>query len=414
MNSDRINQKILFVSARLPFPALEGHQIRAYGLIKELSKFSELHLLTILRPGEDIDLTNELGDRCASISGVPLGSGMFDNVKAGIRSIQYSLPLVVCKYVSPELKKEFSRKIKEIAPDIIHLDLLTLFELRHLVPKGIKVVLDEHNVESDLILQKIDTLSRPLERLLYKREYRLLSKFEKSACLGSDVVLACSDQDRLTIEELGATNVWTIPNGVDTEMLIPGSDEFNSNDLVFLGGMGWYPNKLGIEWFISEVLPLITKHNPCVHLHLIGNPEPWVPVPEALRKYVTKHGFVDDFRPHVAGSGIMIVPLHVGSGTRLKVVEGASLGKCMVSTHKGAQGVMLTHGEEIVFADSALAFSEAVLELQKDKNELKRIGRNARKVAEEIYDWRAIGKNLKKIYQSKSAIEPVELKVKEH
>ena len=167
--------------------------------------------------------------------------------------------------------------------------------------------------------------------------------------------------------------------------------------------MGWYPNRLGIEWFVNEVLPTLVKKNPNVHLHLIGNPEPWVSLPKSVTKHVTKHGFVDDFRQYVAASGIMIIPLHVGSGTRLKVVEGASLGKCMVSTRKGAEGVMLNNQDSIVFADTADDFAESILMLQRDKKEIIRLGKNARVIAEDIYDWRSIGIKLKEIYSGTHA-----------
>jgi glycosyltransferase involved in cell wall biosynthesis len=398
MTQDVSQKKILFVSARLPFPAIEGHQIRAYGLIKELSKISELYLLSVLRPGELIDLSNELADQCASIKGVSLKTGLIENVKAGLRSIQTSSPLVVCKYVTSELKDAFIKQLADIKPDIVHLDLLTLAELADLIPAGTQVVLNEHNVESDLIVQKIKTLTNPLEKLIYKREAILLTKFEKLACCKVDTVLTCSDKDTAIIKGFGANDVWTIPNGVDTTSLLPTETKFKIDDLVFLGGMGWYPNRLGIEWFVNEVLPIIVRKNPSVHLHLIGNPEPWVPLPKTVTANVTKHGFVDDFRPYVASSGIMIVPLHVGSGTRLKVVEGASLGKCMVSTRKGAEGVMLKSEEEIIFADTAEEFASAILNLQKNRTEMIRIGNNARVVAENTYDWRAIGIKLKEIY----------------
>lgn len=391
--------KILFVSARLPFPAIEGHQIRAYGLIKELSKFSDIHLLSILRSGEEIDENNELSAKCVSISGVPLKTGMTANIKAGTQSIKSGLPLVVTKYVSDDLKQAFVEKIKEIQPDIIHLDLLTLAELAHLIPsKSIKVVLNEHNVESDLIHQKIATLTNPIEKILFKREYRLLRKFEKKSCRAVNTVLACSDKDKSIIESFGARDVWTIPNGVDTKEIAPIHNEYDINDLVFLGGMGWYPNRLGIRWFLDEVMPLVIERNPSTHLHLIGNPYPSVPIPETLMANVTKHGFVDDFRPYVASSAMMIVPLNVGSGTRLKVVEGAALAKCMVSTRKGAEGVMLKHGEEIVFADTPQEFAQAILDLQSNATEIERIGKNARKMAENIYDWRSIGEKLRTIY----------------
>lgn len=408
MTMEVTSKKILFVSARLPFPAVEGHQIRAYGVLKQLSRYSEVHLLSILRPGEKIELNNELSNICHSIVGVPLNTGLFNNIKAVSRSFKNALPLVVSKYVSNELKRTFKKRIDEIKPDIVHLDLLMLAELIDCIPaNGMKVILNEHNVESDLIKQKIDTLTNPMARIIYRREFKLLLDFEKRACQKSDTVLACSDNDRLVLQELGARDVHTIPNGVDTSKLTPCLKNFNSNHIVFLGGMGWYPNRLGIEWFLNHVLEKIVDKNPNTHLHLIGNPDPLVEVPKHLSKHVTKHGFVDDFTKIVGASGIMIVPLHVGSGTRLKVVEAASMGCCMVSTRKGAEGVKLSHGESIMFADSAEDFSSTVLALQKSPDNIVRIGNQARKIAERIYDWYAIGDQLHEIYYENRIVKQV-------
>jgi len=409
MRQDVTQKKILFVSARLPFPAIEGHQIRAYGIIKQLSKISDLHLLSVLRPAEIINMSDELAEQCSSITGVRLLTGLVEKFKAGFRSIKTSLPLVVCKYVTPELKDAFIKRLDEIKRDIVHLDLLILAELIHSIPKGIKVILNEHNIESDLIEQKKEIINNLIEKAIYNREYRLLKKFEEMACYRVDTVLSCSDKDTAIIKGFGASDVWTVPNGVNTALFLPSDKEFNINDLLFLGGMSWYPNRLGIEWFVNKVLPILISKNSKVHLHLVGNSEPWVTIPESLSLYVTKHGFVDDFRPYVASSGIMIVPLHMGSGTRLKVVEGASLGKCMVSTRKGAEGIMLKNGQEIIFADTAEEFANAIIILQKNRSEIIRIGKNARSVAERVYDWNAIGEKLEEIYMNSDNHLPKQL-----
>lgn len=405
MTSLAARQKILFVSARLPFPALEGHQIRAYGILKQLAKYYDVHLLSILRPGEEISYTDELSEQCVSIKGVKLKLGLAANISAGFSSLYKSLPLVVSRYVTPELKQAFQHSLDTINPDIVHLDLLPLAELFHLVPSGIKTVLDEHNVESDLIAQKLEITSGIMNKIIYRREQKLLAKFEQQACQASDLVLACSDQDNHTLSQFGAIEVHTIPNGVDTTKLKPSKSAFDENHIVFLGGMGWYPNRLGMEWFLKHVLEKIVSSNNKTHLHLIGNPEPYVEVPIHLSQYVTKHGFVDDFTKIVGASGIMIVPLHVGSGTRLKVVEAASMGCCMVSTRKGAEGVQLTNKQSVIFADTDKDFANAVLALQKRPDAINQIGKNARKVAEKIYDWDAIGVKLNIIYSGSKQLD---------
>ena len=410
MTSVLSKQKILFVSARLPFPALEGHQIRAYGILKQLAKYFDVHLLSILRPGEKVNDTNELFEQCVSIEGVHLKTGLSANISAGLSSLIRHEPLVVSRYVSKELKYAFQNSIATIKPDIVHLDLLPLAELANLVPKGVRIMLDEHNVESDLIAQKLEITSGFINKRIYAREKKLLEKFEKLACKQADVVLACSDQDKRILTQFGAREIYTIPNGVDTQVLKPADSDFNENHIVFLGGMAWYPNKLGVEWFVNKVLDKIVSKNHKTHLHLIGNPEPNVTIPEALREYVTKHGFVDDFTKIVGGCGIMIVPLHVGSGTRLKVVEAASMGCCMVSTRKGAEGVQLKHKQSVIFADSEDEFSKAILALQSKPETIKHIGRIARQVAESIYDWNAIGIKLNEIYSGLSQYDQAVVK----
>jgi glycosyltransferase involved in cell wall biosynthesis len=391
-------KKILFVSARLPYPAIEGHQIRTLGVLKELAKDYDIYLLSILRDGEVVDLCNPLGELCKEIVGVPIPSGSINLIKAGISSIIKQLPLVVCKYVFPELVHQFKKIQSRINPDLVHLDLLPLAQLAYAVSGNKPIILNEHNIESALLHQKLATISSPLERLIYKRESGLLEKFEVKLCSHVTAVLACSDTDMDIIKGMGAKSVHCIPNGVDVNKFKPNYENLDSNRLVFLGGMGWYPNRLGVQWFVNHVLPIVIKENPAIQLDLIGNPEPRIDIKTDVLNHVNVHGFVDDFRPVVNNAAIMIVPLHVGSGTRLKVVEAAALGKCMVSTRKGAEGVMLTNGKEIVFADSAENFARAILDVSMKPELILNIGRSARDVAEKVYDWSVIGEKLRRIY----------------
>ncbi len=395
-----IRRKILFVSARLPYPTLEGHQIRAFGILKQLSKKYDVHLLSLLREGEEIDPNNELGKLCSSISGVNIDTGKVDSIIAGLTALRLNGPLVASKYVTKKLQRSFAGKIKAIKPDIVHLDLLPLAGLLPTIPDGIKVVLNEHNLESDLIKQKISTIESFILRTIYKREYKKLLNFEKNAINLVDAVLACSLKDVDDLASLGARKVYCIPNGVDTERLKPNNSEKSTKTIVFLGGMGWYPNRLGLLWFLNDVFPLILNMDSSIKIQLIGNPEPIIEVADSIKSNVEVLGFVDDFVPYVQRSALMIVPLNIGSGTRLKVVEGLALGKCMVSTSKGAEGVGLTHGKDILFADTENDFAEQVLKVISSSQATNVIETNARKLAEDVYDWSVIGRDLFSIYET--------------
>ena len=283
-------------------------------------------------------------------------------------------------------------------PDVVHFDLLTLAKLTDLVPQGIPIVLNEHNIESDLLYQKFKLLDKPLFKLIYYREYKTVLKFEQNICKKMSLVLSCSDSDTNKLKQFGADNVFTIPNGVNTHLLLPNTIPVLNNRLVFVGGMGWYPNRFGIIWFIDKVLPLIVNEYPDIQLDIVGNPEPLVEIPSQYTKNINVLGFVDDFKPIVHKATLMIVPLNVGSGTRLKVIEGMSLGKCIVSTSKGAEGIDVTNNENILIANTEYEFFEEICNAIRDNELRERISINARKTAVDTYDWNVIGTKLISIY----------------
>ena len=390
-------KSILFVSARLPYPMVEGHQIRTFGVLSQLAKKYEIHLISLLREGEIIPTDNKLSKLCSSITGFPITFGFFQNLRALIQSILNSKPLMITRYISSPLRKILTKEIAKIRPDIIHFDLLTLSGLIDVVPANVPIVLNEHNIESDLIKQRYISQAPGLMKLLLKRESKLLEKFEIDSCNKSSLVLACSDNDRDTILKYGKSNVFTIPNGVDTTKLLPGKQITNEH-FVFLGGMGWYPNKLGMEWFINEVFPLIYEQNSTIKIDIIGNPQPKLVIPSIYKSNFNVLGFVDNFIPTVQKSRAMIVPLTVGSGTRLKVLEGMALGKCIISTTKGAEGIELIPRFNVVFADTPQSFADALLEFISNEKEAEQIGVRAREIAVSNYDWNVIGEKLIKLY----------------
>jgi len=391
-------KKILFISARLPYPMIEGHQIRTFGVLSQLAKQYDVHLFSLLREGEQIPTDNRLSQICSSISGFKLVLGIFNNIRAIIQSFIYSKPLMITRYISNNLKRDVQKKIQELQPDIIHFDLLTLAGLFEIIPSNIPVVLNEHNIESDLIKQKAAGHPSGLMKIILQREAKLLAKFERNACVQATAVLACSDNDCNEFKRWDVKNVYTIPNGVDTNALLPEYQDQN-NHFVFLGGMGWYPNKQGMEWFIKEVMPLLYAVEPAIQIDVIGNPEPYIFIPEKFKNNINILGFVDDFKPLVRQARAMIVPLTVGSGTRLKVLEGMSLGKCIISTEKGSEGILLEDKKDIIFANTASAFSSEILSLLNDHGRAINIGKQARKLAVNTYDWNIIGENINNIYQ---------------
>ncbi|MGH1470025.1 MAG: glycosyltransferase family 4 protein [Cellvibrionaceae bacterium] len=393
-------KKILFVAARLPYPTTEGHQIRTFGVLKQLAKYFDIHLISILREEDNLESSSPLYALCQSVDVSLFKDSLLNKATSVGLSLLRKSPIVIERYRSESLGRLFKDKIKEYAPDIVHFDLLTLAWLKEFVPAETPIVLNEHNVESNLVLQKAAIEKSTLMKFILDREARELTQFEKKACRSIQNVITCSDDDLVDIEKFGARNVHCIPNAMDISEMSYSSELPRSKKIAFLGGMAWYPNRLGMQWFLDEVMPLIIQKDSEVVLQVVGNPKPELTVSESIKKNVNILGFVDDLNVVMNEARVFIVPLHVGSGTRLKVIEGMAYGKCIVSTRKGSEGINLTDNESVYFADNATTFSDAVISCINDDELCKTLGSTARAIAESTYDWNALGLKMEKIYSA--------------
>jgi glycosyltransferase involved in cell wall biosynthesis len=212
-------------------------------------------------------------------------------------------------------------------------------------------------------------------------------------------VLAVSDADRDTLQRLYGplrSPVAVVPTGVDTTYFAPPPADPRHTHLVFTGSMDWLPNEDGMLFFVREVLPLIRQLEPAVTLSIVGR----APTP-AIERLASESGIevtgrVDDVRPHIARGAVYVVPLRIGGGTRLKIFEAMAMAKAVVSTTIGAEGLPVRDGEHLRIADTPRAFADAVLHLLQHDAERERLGRQARQLVVDRYDWAAAATELEK------------------
>jgi glycosyltransferase involved in cell wall biosynthesis len=198
--------------------------------------------------------------------------------------------------------------------------------------------------------------------------------------------------DRLYPGSLKAP-VHVVQTGVDTAFFTPPSETPSATHMVFTGSMDWLPNEDGMTYFCREILPKIRQAEPSATLSIIGR----APTP-AVRKLaeipgVEVTGRVDDVRPHIARGSVYIVPLRIGGGTRLKIFEAMSMGKAVVSTTIGAEGLPVTSGRDIDIADEPSRFAHAVVHLMRDTETRRAMETAARRLVVERYDWGAVAKD---------------------
>lgn len=394
--------RILALTSRVPWPPREGHQLRSYHLLDALASRHEVHLLSCLRGDDDSDASVPLRDKLAGFETfpIPVERSRAALARALLQGVATRTPFVVAKYAVPALR----RRVAELAGnfDLVHVDMLPL--MAH-VPDGCAagIVLNAHNVEHRLLEARAGVEPRFAARIYLRSQVAKLRAFERDACRRASAVLACSEDDALQLRGMApATPVHVVPNGVDLEHNRPDGTPVDPARMVFVGQMGWFPNRDGVEWFLAEILPRIVKHRADARFVLVGK-HAGLDVPDALRGHVVLAGFVPDVRKPVLESSVYVVPLRAGSGTRLKVLEAMALGKAIVTTRVGAEGIELEPGRDALFADDAEGFAQTVLSLFDDPARAAALESSARHAAERRYGWTAIGDAMLDVYAKLAA-----------
>jgi len=387
--------RIIMLTTRLPYPPREGHQLRAWHLLRALAGAHEVTLLSALR-------RDDAPDRCAPLRAIVSDVEMFPIsaeqsrgawLRAGAAGLIGRRPFVVEKYFSAAM----AGRLAELAPaaDLLHVDMLPLMAVADSVAHGLPVILDAHNVEHLLLQQRAAVEPHWLRRAALRTQVAKLRRFERDACRRADRILACSPDDAAHLSQLAPdTPVCVVPNGVDVDAVHPApATVASAARLLFVGQMGWFPNRDGMQWFLDEIFPRILAARPDVMLDVVGKNE-GLRVGAAVRESTVLRGFVDDLGAAAAAAAVYVVPLRSGSGTRLKVLEAMAYGKAIVTTPIGAEGIELQHGSEALFAGDAAGFADAVLALLADPARAARLGAAARARAQAQYDWRPIGRRL--------------------
>lgn len=390
--------KILIVSPFVPFPADTGGKIRVYNLLKNFSKSNEVSLICLQNEAEvDEESFRELRMYCEDVLTVSTSTL---NRTTSYFSLSTNNPLfnVLPAYISRFYSEEFKSKLDELLCqnhyDIIFIEFLYMAQYFS-DENGDNLVLDEHNIESDLVTSMFP-LIQPKVMGLFKNiispiEERKTRMFEKKICEQVSKVFVMSDIDSRRLSRIAPkANIYTIPNGVDISIhpILPLN---NSKNILFVGGMYYPPNVEGINYFIKEVFPIVAEKIPDVKLFIVGNnPKDRFKVKGPDNIYIT--GRVASVRKYYDNATLTIVPLLDGSGSRLKILESMAFGRVVVSTSKGCEGLNVTNNKNIIIEDDKNKFAQRVVMLINDHTIRQMIANEARKLVEEQYSWEIISK----------------------
>ena len=387
--------RIVWVKMGGLWPATTGGRVRSLNTIAELARGHQVTVITTHGNGDDPDGLKQQLAGCERIISVPYavpkrGSAAF--VGAVARSWFSHYPVDLWKWQVPEVRDAVREALAADNVDVCVADFLFAAANVPTSPR-VPVLLFEHNVEY-LIWQRLANLETSAwKRALFELEWRKLRACEAAACRRAALTVTVSDDDRQRLEDLGADiRAVPIPTGVDTRYFTPRRDAEVPARLVFSGSMDWHPNEDAVRYFADEILPRIRADVPGVSFTIVGrNPS------ERVRELGARPGIVvtgtlDDVRPAIAEGSVYVVPLRAGSGTRIKIFEALSMGKAVVSTSVGAEGLALESGRHFLAADTAHDFAQAVIRLLRDPARRRALGDAGRALVEANYSWSKVAR----------------------
>ena len=390
---------ILWLNANLLLPLDKGGKLRTWHVMRHLAKRHDITYLSFAEPGQRDADRDGMREVCRVLETVPRTDpekGTLSFYADAARHLVHALPYAVGKYRDAEYAARVRRHLESGRFDALVCDFLV--PAVNLPPHlQLPTVLFTHNVEAEIWRRHAANATNPVSRVLMKQQWDRMIRFERATLSRFDLVLAVSDVDRQTFNELypGAARspIHVVQTGVDTSYFAPLPGHERRGHLVFTGSMDWLPNEDGMLYFAREILPLIRREEPAVTLSIIGR----APTP-AVKRLADEAGIevtgrVEDVRPHVAAGQVYVVPLRIGGGTRLKIFEAMGMAKAVVSTMVGAEGLPVTPGQDIVVADDPATFARAVVRLIRDADERRRIETAARRLVVERYDWAAVAQD---------------------
>lgn len=399
---------ILYVSGMPASPPRVGAQARMHGLMTQLARHHDLTAVMLVDEKSDIEESRQaMQAYCRDVVLVPnplFRHGLFKRLLQ-LRSLASPRSFERLNVSTPALQQELDLVLRARRFDVVNLESTFLghHNLRT-APPGVRspvLVVDSHNIDYDLARQY--ARAGGLTRRLYAGvNWRKLRREELRTYRDADGVYLCSatDQQRL-LERVPGARTLVIPNGADVEYYQPRPTDPppDGRTVVFFGLLSYFPNIDGVTYFVQEIWPRIAEVHPKARLKIIGGQAPPSVLEFARPGAVEFTGFVSDLRPHLAAAAAVVVPLRFGGGTRLKIVEAMAMGKAIVSTTLGAEGIEAVAGRDVLVEDRPASFADAVNRLLAEPSLAARIGQSARQLAEQRYGWNAAARALEGFYR---------------
>jgi len=395
--------RVLWVKGGKLLPVDTGGKIRTYNILRRLSQDKDHNLTLISYYGgrRDTEYETALPQHFPHAQVVYTAATESDGLRGVVdyaRKLPRLAPYSVSKFTHPPVRKLIASHLASGQFDVAVCDFLAP-SLNF--PKNLPIpcLLFQHNVESALWRRMATTESHPLRKLAYTLEAARMSRYERRTLARFHHIVAVSEHDRQQMVGMDPSCEITVnPTGVDTQQfqVAPPSSAAPPR-IVFTGSMDWEPNIDAMEYFCTQIWPRVLSEFPDAIFQIVGR----TPLPRVQRlasKSVVVTGTVPSVQDYLRDATVVVVPLRIGGGTRLKIYEAMAMGKALVSTSIGAEGLNFDNGRDLLLADDVKSFADAILLLLRDAQLRRRIEQAAVQLAAQ-FDWSVVARQFAEVLQ---------------
>jgi glycosyltransferase involved in cell wall biosynthesis len=404
--------RILWIGHNLAYPPKGGALQRNYNLLRQAAAQAEVHFLAFdqprTRPPEvhPHDCMEALSKFCATADWVPLSrpGGSFHRQVTALRGLLSTLPYEAHWLRSWRLQEMLATLLNKHRFDVVHFDTLGLAQYMSWV-NNCGTVLNHHDVQSALMIRRIEQEPNLLLKRYWKMEAYKLRRAELRWGEAAGVNLVCSPDEAQQLHGEGSRmRTAVVANGVDTQYFSPRRDP-GGQTLLFCGSLDMYPNQEAMKYFFDSIWPPLRSRLKTVEIYIVGRQPPsWLKAQAESDVRVHVTGFVDDVRPYFEKATICVCPIREGGGTRLKILDSLAMGVPVIGTAFAASGLHVRHGRELVTAENANEFVRQVERLLNDAELRARIAVAGRELVEREYSWDVVGGHLRTAYEKAVAL----------
>lgn len=402
--------KVLQLCLRVPFPPRDGGAIAMYNITKALwSQNVDVDVLSVNTPKHFVDVNSidkQFADK-TNLETVEINTAVKPVAALShlIKNQSYQISRFFCK----KFEEKLIEKLQQTNYDVVQLESLFMAPYVQAIRQysNAKIALRAHNVEH-IVWQRLgENEKNPVTKWYLKKLTAQLKEYEIETLQKIDAVVSISQDDLSYFKSINPTiQSLVFPLSLDLEEYQQQSTSNGAFTVFHLGSMDWFPNIEGVDWFLNNVYSKLISSLPKINVFLAGKK---MPSRILNKKYsnIQVEGNIDNPVQYMQGKDIMVVPLFSGSGMRVKIIEGMALGKVVISTSIGAEGINYTDKKNILIANTPDEFVHAIKEIQNDKNMYHMIAQNARQLVSDDYDNIALGHKLNHFYQSLSKLQAV-------